>query len=295
MIQQGGLDLSVAGIFSLGAVLVVNVPGGDSGKLALGLLVALGVGAAAGLANGLAVTRLRITPLIATLGVNALATAVVLEITGGSIAYQATSNWSSFVGGKAILGIPNAFVLAVVLLLALAIFMRRSLFGRHFELTGDSYAAARAAGLHVDRYRLLAYVGAGCLYAFAGALLAGYQSSLSSSPGDPYLSDHDRRRRPRRHRPHGRPGKRDRDRRRGPLPDSARPGDVGDGGHAGGPVRGRGRDLDLGHGGPRVPLGPSVRGNEGSARQRRRLAGSSDFQIEGVEALLVATRSQYVP
>ena len=47
VIQQGGLDLSVPGTFSLGVVLVVVVPGGDPGKLGLALAVVLLVGLAA--------------------------------------------------------------------------------------------------------------------------------------------------------------------------------------------------------------------------------------------------------
>src|SRR4051812_45884896 len=100
VIQQGGLDLSVPGTFSLGVVLVVVVPGGNADKLWLGLLVAVGAGLAAGLINGIAVTWLRITPLVATLGMNGILLGVQQQVTNGSINYEATSNWSSFVGSK---------------------------------------------------------------------------------------------------------------------------------------------------------------------------------------------------
>jgi len=95
VIQQGGLDLSVPGTFSLGVVLVTVVPGGDPGKLALGLAVVLGVGLAAGLLNGLLVTRLGITSLVATLGMNAVLVGTVLQVTHGSINYGAAARWSA--------------------------------------------------------------------------------------------------------------------------------------------------------------------------------------------------------
>src|SRR5882757_7527509 len=54
VIQQGGLDLSVPGIFSLGAVLIVIVPGGNSADLIPALLVVAAAGLAGGFLNGVA-------------------------------------------------------------------------------------------------------------------------------------------------------------------------------------------------------------------------------------------------
>jgi ribose transport system permease protein len=186
VIQQGGLDLSVAGLFSLGAVLVVTVPGGDSGLLVPALLVALGAGLAGGFLNGLAVTRLGITPLVATLGSNAIFIGTVLQVTGGSIDFKATRNWQSFTADK-VLGIPVPAVLALVLLVLVALFVTRTIWGRRFVLVGSSPLAARAAGLSVERYQLLSYAFAGLCYTLAGALLSGYLQSPPLLPGNEYL------------------------------------------------------------------------------------------------------------
>jgi ribose transport system permease protein len=186
VIQQGGLDLSVPGTFSLGVVLVAIVPGGDAGKLPLALAVVLLVGLAAGLANGLLITRLGITPLVATLGMNALLVGVMLDVTNGSIAYKATGNWQDFASSK-VAGVPTPAVIALVLLLVVAAFMRRSAWGRRFDLVGASPAAARAAGLPVARYQLASYVAAGASYALAGALLAGFLGSPQLFAGNDYL------------------------------------------------------------------------------------------------------------
>jgi ribose transport system permease protein len=186
VIQQGGLDLSVPGLFSLGAVLVVTVPGGDSGMLVPALLVVLGAGLAGGLLNGLAVTRLGITPLVATLGSNAIFIGVVLQVTGGSIDFKATHNWQSFTAGK-VLGVPVLAVVALVLVLLIAAFVTRTVWGRRFVLVGSSPLAARAAGLPVERYQLMSYGVAGLTYALAGALLSGYLQSPPLLPGTEYL------------------------------------------------------------------------------------------------------------
>jgi ribose transport system permease protein len=186
VIQQGGLDLSVPGTFSLGVVLVTVVPGGDGGKLALALAVVMLVGLAAGLLNGLLVTRLGITSLVATLGMNAILVGTVLQVTHGSINYKVTGNWAHFASSK-VLGVPTPTVVALGLVIVVAVYMRRSLWGRRFDLVGASPAAARAAGLPVARDQLTSYVVAGACYAFAGALLAGFLGSPQLFAGNDYL------------------------------------------------------------------------------------------------------------
>jgi ribose transport system permease protein len=186
VIQQGGLDLSVPGIFSLGVVLVVIVTNGDSSKLPLGLLVVVLAGLAAGLANGLAITRLGITPLVATLGMNGILLGVQQQVTNGSINYTAPSNWASFVGSK-IAGITILAFIAVVAIVVVAIVMRRSVWGREFELVGAGPPAARAAGLPVRRYQIASYALAGVCYAVAGALLAGFLGRPQLDAGNEYL------------------------------------------------------------------------------------------------------------
>jgi len=186
VIQQGGLDLSVPGTFSLGVVLIVMVPGGDSSKLALGLLVVVAAGLAAGLANGLAVTWLGITPLVATLGMNGVLLGVQQQVTHGSINYTATANWADFVGQK-LLGVTIIAWIALVVTILVAIAMRRSVWGREFELVGAGPRAARAAGLPVARYQVASYAIAGVCYAVAGALVAGFLGRPQLDAGNEYL------------------------------------------------------------------------------------------------------------
>jgi ribose transport system permease protein len=186
VIQQGGLDLSVPGIFSLGAVLSVTIPGGQDGSLLPALLAVAGVGVAGGLLNGLAVTRFGITPLVATLGSNAIFIGVVIQVTGGSIAFKATQNWQTFCADK-VLGVPILAVIALVAAIVVALLISRTVWGRRFVLVGSSPIAARAAGLSVEGYQLGAYAAAGLAYALAGALLSGYLQSPSLLSGNEYL------------------------------------------------------------------------------------------------------------
>jgi len=186
VIQQGGIDLSVPGIFSLGAVLTVVVPGGQNDMLVPALLLVAAVGLAGGLLNGIAVTRFGITSLVATLGSNAIFIGVVLQVTGGSIGFKAPKNWQEFTVTK-VLGIPVLAVIALIATVLIALFVSRTVWGRRLDLVGSSPRAARAAGIMAERYQLGAYAVAGISYALAGALLAGYLQATPLLPGNEYL------------------------------------------------------------------------------------------------------------
>ncbi len=72
VVQQGGIDLSVAGAMSLAVVTVTHLPDQDNALLLPAVLLAIGFAVIAGLANGVLIGGLGLNPIIATLGTNAL-------------------------------------------------------------------------------------------------------------------------------------------------------------------------------------------------------------------------------
>ena len=186
VIQQRGLDLSVPGMITLSTIIVTRVPGGDGGKLlgAIGL-VALAC-LASGLLSGIAITWLGVTPLVATLGVNALLTGVVLQITSGASTSSATPGLSRFALAKS-LGVPNLVWIALAAAIVTALIFRVSVLGRRFVAVGTSPPAARAAGIRVRGYELGTYVLASLTYGAAGILVAGYLGTPGIGAGNDYL------------------------------------------------------------------------------------------------------------
>lgn len=184
-IQQRGIDFSVAGVISLTGVIVTRYPGGDSGRLVVAIGLALGAAAVVGLVNGLAITRLRITPIVATLAVNAILLGVIQTYAGG-VPEGATHNLSAFAVNKT-LGIPNTALLAAAAVLISAFVVGRTVIGRRFTAISASPAAGKASGLRVDRYLVIAYVVAALCYGTAGVVLAGYLQSPGTEVGNPYL------------------------------------------------------------------------------------------------------------
>jgi ribose transport system permease protein len=186
VVQQRGLDLSIPGAISIATVIIVNVPNGDDALLLPAFVLVLATCALAGLVSGLAVTRFGVTPLIATLGVNALLVGAVLQVTGGTARAIASPMLDALAFGKT-LGIPNTVIVAVILLAAVSFVTRRTVAGRRFVASGASPRAAFAAGIRVRTYQVAAYVASGIFAGVAGIMLAGYLGTPGLLAGESYL------------------------------------------------------------------------------------------------------------
>ncbi|HSP73398.1 MAG TPA: ABC transporter permease [Gaiellaceae bacterium] len=186
VVQQRGLDLSVPGMITLTTIVVTKVPNGDEHRLPAAIGLALLACTLAGLVSGVAISRLSITPLVATLGVNALLLGVVYQITSGSSTAAATPGLARFALAKTG-GIPNTVLIAAGAVLVVEIVSRATLIGRRFLAVGTSPAAARAAGIRVGTYELLTYVLAGVAYCGAGILVAGFLGTPGIGAGQDYL------------------------------------------------------------------------------------------------------------
>jgi ribose transport system permease protein len=185
VVQQRGIDLSVPGFISLTVILVTHIPNGNSAKLGPAILLAYAISIAAGLANGLLVTRAGITPIVQTLGMSAILYGIDLGISQGTPT-QTTTALQSFASAS-VAGIPLPLMIAVVIVVVIEFTIKRTMFGRRFEACGANAAAGRAAGLRGNRYQLSAYLGAAVLYCTAGILLAGIVSQPDPFQGDAYL------------------------------------------------------------------------------------------------------------
>ena len=185
VVQQGGLDLSVAGMISLAAVLVTKYPNLHDGKLFAAIVLVLALAVVVGVVNGLAVSVFGISPFVATLAMGSLLLGAVQQISSGSPT-GATDNLNRFALDRT-LGIPNTVIVAAIIITVAAVIVKKTVAGRRFEATGASPAAARAAGVPVLRYVVGTYAMASVCYAIAGVLLAGYVKTPGIFVGESYL------------------------------------------------------------------------------------------------------------
>jgi ribose transport system permease protein len=187
VIQQRGLDLSVAGIMSFAAVIVSALPSSDAGVpetlafVAIALAMGLGVGAV----NGLLVALLRVNSLVTTIGMNSLMLGITMYVTSG-FSQQAPPPLNRFGVGK-FLEVPLT-VYVLIVIAAVAIFLlEKTTLGRRFIATSVNPDSALTVGIPLDAYRVATYALAGFCYAAAGVLLAGYVLSPTVFSGMPYL------------------------------------------------------------------------------------------------------------
>ncbi|WP_230530012.1 ABC transporter permease [Microvirga roseola] len=165
VIAGGGLDLSVGSMAALTAgvmILTLNALGSaDLGSLALGMLVAVGLGAACGLANGVIVTFGRIEPFIVTLGTMGIFRSLVIWLAaGGTISMRNMELRELYrpVYFGSIFGIPVPIIVFLTVAAIGALILYKTSFGRHVVALGSNEDVARYSGVPIWRVRTLTYV-----------------------------------------------------------------------------------------------------------------------------------------
>ena len=185
VIQQAGIDLSVAGAVSVVVVITTHNAEGQNDRLLGAVLFALVVVVAAGIANGILVAILGLNPIVATLGTNTLLTAVVFAVSGG-IPRSTTDLMAEIADGRT-LGIPNAVYFAVGATIVTTTLVKLTVFGRQFEAVGANPLAMWTTGLRTGPHRAGAYVWAQLHYWLGGILLAGIVTQPTAFQGRAYL------------------------------------------------------------------------------------------------------------
>lgn len=172
IIISGGIDLSVGSVIALtGVVCALCLKAGLSPLVAItaGILV----GGLVGMINGLAITRLRVVPFIATLGMLGVARGVAKGV-AGSQTVIIPETWAN----DLLLTVPQrdwmlvapGVWIAIALAILAAVVLRNTVFGRRVFALGSNEAAARACGIATDRLKVSIYSLAGLLFGLAGVM-----------------------------------------------------------------------------------------------------------------------------
>lgn len=188
----GGIDLSIVGLANLSAItagLFFQRMGGAEagiGTVLIGVAIALSVGLLGGIINGWLISRLRITPILATLGTGQVFTGLALVLTGGPAIVGFPAGWNAI--GNAKLGpIPLPFVIFIAVCLGVWLLLSRTAFGLQLMLIGTNPRAAVFAGINRARMLMYSYALTGLLAAMAGIILSGRTNAAKSDYGASYL------------------------------------------------------------------------------------------------------------
>ncbi|WP_341317654.1 ABC transporter permease [Paraburkholderia sp. IMGN_8] len=201
-LAAGGFDLSVGSVAASAQMAASYVLIVWHGSAVAAVLACVGLGVAAGLFNGLLITRLRVPDQLATLGTLFLLAGLQLIPTGGrSLAAgtvlpdgtEATGVFSDTFLALGRLRLFDVVPLPVLILATLTVLacvvMETTRWGRVIYAIGGNETAARLAGAPTARYRIAAYVASGTIASLGGVLIAARVGRGDVSAGHSLLLD----------------------------------------------------------------------------------------------------------
>ncbi|WP_454965806.1 ABC transporter permease [Arachnia propionica] len=190
VIFTGGIDLSVGSVVAFSGI-VMGILVIDLGVNPwLAALIGIALGSVCGTINGLLISRFKLQPMIATLGMMSIARGAALTLAGGRTisGYPPGFTW---LGNGTIPGttIPVQIVFMLLLYVVAYYFMRYRRFGRALYSVGGNEEATRLSGINVFKYKTLAYTVSGALAGIASVVLVAKLNSAQSIAGQDYELD----------------------------------------------------------------------------------------------------------
>ena len=182
----GEFDLSVGFVVGLAAAAAVAAMAFRGWPVWLAVVLAILVGAVAGLANGVAVSLVGIPSFVATLAIGSIAAAIELAIAKTSI-FEGIPESYLELSLTRVQTIPLRALIALGVVLLFVVLLRTTVFGRHAAAVGDNPTAALLAGVPVRRVRVLAFVLAGLTAGLAAVLVTSSAGSYYPNLGTGYL------------------------------------------------------------------------------------------------------------
>jgi ribose transport system permease protein len=198
IVLTAGIDLSVGSVLALcGAIAAgllkngIKFPSADlyMGFTILGVvLAALIVGSVLGLINGLAITKFKVPPFVATLAMLTIARGLTMLYTGGHPISNLGDDFA-LIGAGNFIGIPvPVWIAAIVVLLAIFV-TKKTRLGRYIYAIGGNERAALLSGIRINKVKIIVYVIGGALAALGGIIVTSRLDSAQPNAGVSYELD----------------------------------------------------------------------------------------------------------
>lgn len=203
VILTGGIDLSVGSVLALSGTVAGLLVKADW-PIWAAMSAGVAVGGVCGFVNGLIVTKMKLAPFIATLGMMLIARGIALQLTGAAPVSQLGESFGTLGNGsffrilekginglpKLIFpGIPYPVVIMIIVAIMTAFILRRYAVGRHIYAVGSNEEASRLAGVNVDLTKLFAYTSSGLLAGLTGIILMSRLVTAQPNEGIMYELD----------------------------------------------------------------------------------------------------------
>lgn len=182
----GGIDLSTVGVANLVSICTATLMKSmatEENEIAvyvipLCFVIAILMGAAAGAFNGFLVSKVRIPPILATLGTSELFTGIGIVITDGKAVSKLPRMYSSAINSKIFGLIPTQLVFFAVMAMVIWFLLMRTTYGTKIYMIGTSSKAAVFSGIRTNLLLVKTYMISGICAALGGmVMLANYNSA----------------------------------------------------------------------------------------------------------------------
>ena len=185
LIIAGGLDLSVAAVAGLTGVIVALLHAMGV-NIWLASILSVLLGAAIGVLNGLLTTRLRLNPLIVTLGMMSVITGLALVLTGGLTRPLMVPGFN-WIGSGRILGIPVPLLLMIITYTVLYWILTNTRFGRFVYASGSNPEASILVGVPVRSTLMILYILSAISGSISGLILAAILGAAAPDAAGQHL------------------------------------------------------------------------------------------------------------
>lgn len=178
-ILVGGLDISVGAQVAI--VSIVTAMSAKSVGVVLAMFIGVASGGLIGLVNGGLISKLRLSPIIVTLGLYSILRGLALVISDGQ-AIRSLPDGYTTLGASKIGPVATPTIVALVLFGVLWVVLTRTRLGRYIYAVGGSEETTRLSGVDVVRVKALAYMICGLATGLAAVVLSSRVGS-----GEPNL------------------------------------------------------------------------------------------------------------
>jgi len=179
----GGIDISIGATLALsGMSTSLLMAEGIIKNPLLAFLFSILVGTICGCIIGVTITKGKVIPIIATLGLQYIFRGLTYMVSGSKwvSSDQMLAGYKSFAQGS-FLGLNNLFWIVIVLFVVILVFLKWTNFGRQIYEVGSNPDAARISGIRIDRVKITVYAINGAIAGLAGAM---YTSMYATAQGN---------------------------------------------------------------------------------------------------------------
>jgi len=188
---SGGINLSIIATANLSGIIMATimtsmVQGPQGWVIALAIIAGLGAAVLVGLANGIIVAFIGVSPILATLGTMTLVNGISILTTKGYV-ISGLPEQMQFFGNEAVLGIPVPFIIFVLLAVAIGFWLKKMPSGLNNYLIGSNETATRYSGVNTKSVLLKTYMLSGLLSGIAAIIMISRFNSARAGYAESYL------------------------------------------------------------------------------------------------------------